>query len=58
MIKEIKNLQKNDRICGTHAILQVISNDNGNLYLYNEKTGVFCENNLKRYKNNFVEICD
>lgn len=47
--KRILDLQKNDRIEGKNDIFQVISNNNGLLYLYSEKTGFFTEKNLKRY---------
>lgn len=47
--KRILDLQKNDRIEGKNDIFQVISNNNGLLYVYSEKTGFFTEKNLKRY---------
>lgn len=49
MERLITELKKNDRIKGKYAILQVINNErNGLLTLYNEKTGEFVENDLRK----------
>lgn len=50
MERLITELKKNDRIKGKYAILQVINNEkNGLLTLYNEKTGEFVENDLRKF---------
>lgn len=45
----IKDLKKNDRIKGVCATLQVISNKNGLLKLYNERTGEFFDADYRRF---------
>ena len=50
MERLITEIKKNDRIKCKYAIFQVINNErNGLLTLYNEKTGEFIENDLRKY---------
>ena len=50
--KKIIDLKKGDRVKGIYAIMQVISNNAGILYFYNELTGIFFETDCRRYVKN------
>lgn len=56
MEKRIEDLKKGDIIKGIYANLQVISNNKGLLYLYNELTQIFFEADYKKYIKNGAKM--
>lgn len=56
MEKKIEDLKKGDIVKGIYANLQVISNNKGLLYLYNELTQIFFEADYKKHIKNGAKV--